>query len=146
VLALGSLTAAGGLYRSRILAAGSIGKVAMAAMEDSAIFAGVGTTRDANGDGVLDLPNPAGDIVGVGASIASLRLNGLFVGGAPADSFANSSVAAGLLKAIVLPKVRKANNWPFGLAARRILSLKYEGVALKLPAPFQDSAFELRIA
>jgi len=142
--ALGSLAAAW-LDGSRILATGGIGKVALLGMRDSSVFAGVAATRDANGDGVLDLPAAAADLAAAGASIASLRLRGILVGGVPADSFINSSVAAGLLGSVALPRVQNANAWPFGLAAHQILALSYEGAPLKLPTPFQDGAFELRV-
>jgi hypothetical protein len=128
LLALKTMTAKEWMTAVRVLSAGNIGSVSALGMANSSVFAGVLATHDTNGDGVLDLPNPATelDLTAAGrAFIKSVRVSG--VRGADrqyADSLINSNLAAAEFGSVYLGYVRTANSGvPFGLAADHIQML-----------------------
>jgi hypothetical protein len=122
VMALGSLSVVNWMDRSRVAAAGDIGNVQAGAMRDSSVFAGVQHASDADGDAVLDLPDPDADLdVLAAASIASLSLRGI---SGEQYAFINSNVAAASLQRVSLCDPLGGNGGvAFGLAARSIASL-----------------------
>ena len=118
---LGNLYVRGWAERSGFFTSGNMGSVTVGAARDTTCFAGVKVTHDWNGDGVLDLPDPATELnltPGGRASIGSVRVTGLSGGG---DWIINSNLAAAQMHFVHVIDPRNDNDGvPFGVAADRI--------------------------
>ena len=112
-LALGRLDVKGRVDTSRLLAAGSMGRLVVGGLRNASIFAGVAVLLDENGDGFLDLPCPPVDVTAA-SSIDRLAVRGVANGYA----ILNSNVAAGFLGSASLRDAQFDNQGSrFGLAA-----------------------------
>jgi hypothetical protein len=118
------------LVHAEIRSAGNIGSITAKCVVDSLIFAGVK-------DSVTALPTSAEDFVDTDAAklpgIGKVTIRGLAVGTSPA--LVNSSVAAGFIAAVTLPKRESAVgdtdelDLPFGFAVRTEANSRYAGPA-----------------
>ncbi|MBN1391198.1 MAG: hypothetical protein JW947_00165 [Sedimentisphaerales bacterium] len=127
ISALGSLTVKGWIDSCQILSQGKIGSITAAAVADSSFFAGVNDTNDLNGDGVLDLPDPAADINYTDpAEIKSFKVNGI-----KGETYCviNSNIAAAQVLSASLAYPKYDNGGVvFGIAADYIKILKIKDV------------------
>jgi hypothetical protein len=107
----------GSQYASSIFSAGNIGSVTLGAIDDSSIFAGIGS-------GVTGFPGVSQDITAV-ATIGAVTVKGIPSKAAnPPASFIGSDVAASKITTVSLYSVQVANSGtPFGLAAESIGAL-----------------------
>jgi hypothetical protein len=147
---LGKVSIAGGLYGGSWDVTGSIGTVkikgwvedcqissdadiasfAAGGISGSTLFAGVGTTRDDNGDGVFDLPIGLADF-DAASTIKKFTIKGIKEEGAYVESFINSNIAARYLGNIKLCFAQLDNGGePFGFAADFIKKISYKDADL----------------
>jgi VCBS repeat-containing protein len=121
--ALGYMSVRRWIDASDIESAGTIGNVTAGAIRDSDVFAGVVQTRDSDGDGRADLPDPGTDFdVLALAAIKTVTINGI-----RGEEFAvaRSNIAAANLGQIAIGKVNADNAGKvYGLAGRRLGSLR----------------------
>jgi hypothetical protein len=148
--ALGKVSIASSLYGSSWDVTGSIGTVkikgwvedcqissdadiasfAAGGISGSTLFAGVGTTRDDNGDGVFDLPIGLADF-DAASTIKKFTIKGIKDEGAYVASFINSNIAARYLGNIKLCFAQLDNGGePFGFAADFIKKISYKDADL----------------
>jgi len=115
---LGSLKVGRWVESSSVFTEGDMGSVIMGAVRDSSCFAGVDETHDRDGDGVLNLPDPATELAlepGHRASIGTLGITGL-----PGVGYCviNSNFAAARIGLIHGRDAQGDNDGvPFGVAA-----------------------------
>ena len=118
--ALGTMRVGGQVTRTRILTEGDVGLFVAGLLRNVNVFAGVAVTHDVDGDGVLDLPDPATEInlAGGRASIGTVIVTGV---GGQRHSLINSCLAAAEFGTVHVLEPQKLNDGkPFGFAADSI--------------------------
>jgi len=121
------------IRNSCITSQGNVGKISASGVEDSSCCAGpISSMGDSNGDGVIDLPDPA-SISGTGGA----RIDGISIGGIRGYSgnfCINSNFAAAEINSITLSFPQYNNGGvPFGLAADHIRSVTIKDADGKRP-------------
>jgi hypothetical protein len=145
-MALGYMSVRRWIDASSVESAGTIGSLTAGAIRDSDVFAGVGQTRDLNGDGRADMPDPDTDFdVLALAAIKTVTINGI-----RGEEFAvaRSNIAAANLGRIAIGNVDGDNSGEaFGVAGKRLGGLRCAS-ALTTPAswPNLPSLGDFRVA
>ncbi len=131
--ALGKLTTNAAMQRVCVISAGHIGQVVAGATQDTSIFAGVSDTRDDDGDGVLDLFDPAIDEFAQQATIGVFCVKGI---SGSAWAFENTNVAAYHINSAMTCLARtEPGAPPFGLAFHSFLRLQHAEADAKWTVP-----------
>ena len=144
--ALNKLSVSGRFINSSLLAPnGSIGTVRFGAMENSSCLVGAATGSDVDGDGVLDLPDPADIAPGTNqAIIKKLTIKG--IKGDTSASFVNSNIAAAYIGTVALTRPQYSNGGvAFGLAAEHIKKLMIADLKRKASFKKLDTSEDSRL-